>query len=500
MRIFCSAVLLAMSTAACASEVSVPSSATTEAPKPAVAPAKPQSAPSSSLSRVKIAPLPQARAMSVAVTTPTHTRGAIVASDLHGSASDDTAMAVARDASSNVVTVGRLGASGDVGCGWHASTNGGTYVMKTTPTGACAWAVYFDGDGFVSPSAVTVAPDGSIFVAGSFEGTATFDVPQTSAGGLDGFIVKLASDGRITWARTFGSAEDDYPYAVATSGSTVAVGGAFYGTITLGGTAGTRWTSNGDADAFVAIFSSSDGGLNTSRAFGGPGWDAVNALTFDEGAVHLVAAGTHAGGLDLGLGTVASAGGQDGFVATYDSSLVATGVRSFGGAGDDAAHGVVVDATSRIVIAGYFTNAAAIGAPSPLSGTGQYTAFWAAYNGSLAFATAATLDADGASVAEALTLGPTGDIVIGGQFTGTTAPGPLQMSAGGRRTGFVASFSPSGTATWTTPISGSADTEVLGMVAASPSVVAVGSSNGTLMGSTAPYAGGSDAVVMTLGN
>jgi hypothetical protein len=492
-------VLLTMSTAACASELSGASSATTEAPGPAVAPVTPPPSLSARLWRSKTAQIPAVFAAPVGVPTPTHTRGAIVASELHGSPSDDAAMAVAWDASSNVVTAGRLGGSADVGCGWHASTNGGTYVVKQAVSGACVWAVYFDGSGFVSPSAVTVAPDGSTFVTGSFDQTATFDGPYTSAGGLDGFLVKLASDGTIAWTRSFGGAEDDYPYAVAVSGSTVAVGGAFYGTMTLGGSSGASWTSNGDADAFVATYGSSDGGLIHSRAFGGPGWDAVNALAFDAGA-HLIAAGTHAGALDLGMGTIASAGGQDGFVAAYDSSLLATAARTFGGAGADAAHGVVVDAASRIVIAGYFANTAEIGAPSPLAGAGQSTAFWAAYDGSLAFGTAATLEADGASIAEALSLGPTGDIVIGGQFTGTTSPGAVQMSAGGSRTGFVASFSPTGTLTWATPISGSADTEILGMVAAGAGVVAVGSSNGTLVGNPAPNAGGSDALVMTLGN
>jgi hypothetical protein len=498
MRILCSAVLLAMSTAACSSEVSVASQspAATEAPEPAVAPATPSS-PSSRLSRVRTVPIPEARAERSDVTTPTYTRGAIIASELHGSPSDDVAMAVARDASSNVVTTGRLGGSADVGCGTHASANGGTYVVKKDPAGACVWAVYFDGSGFVSSSAVAVAADGSIFVTGSFDQTATFDAPRTSAGGLDGFLVKLASTGTMAWTRTFGSVDDEYPYAVTVSGSTVAVGGAFYGTMSLVG--GVSWTSRGDADAFVATYGTLDGVPINSRAFGGPGWDAVNALTFDVSA-RLIAAGTHAGGLDLGLGTVATAGGQDGFVATYDSSLVATGVRSFGGAGADAAQAVIVDASSSIIIAGYFSKTAAIGAASPLTGSGANTAFWASYAPSLAFGTAATLDADGSSIAEALTLGPTADIVIGGQFTGTTAAGALQMSAGGSRTGFVASFAPVGTLTWNTAISGSADTEVLGMVPASSSVVAVGSSNGTLVGSTAPYAGGSDALGMTLGN
>jgi hypothetical protein len=436
----------------------------------------------------------------VALTVPTRTEGAIVSSNLYGGAKDDVAMAVARDASSNTVTAGRLGGSGDIGCGMHTSANGAGYVMKRDAAGACVWAVYFDDDGFVSPSAVTVAADGSVYVAGSFEATAIFGAaPYISAGGLDGFLVKIAAGGTVAWARTFGGANDEYPYAVAVSGNTVAVGGAFYGTMAPGGNGTTSWTSNGDADAFVATYAAPDGGLVTSRAFGGAGWDAVNALTFNGGA-QLIAVGTHAGGLDLGLGTIASAGGQDGFIAVYDGSLAAVAVRSFGGIGDDAAHGVVVDSTSRIIVAGYFMTTADVGALSPLTGTGTYTAFWARYGGALAFDTAATLVSDGGIVAEALALQPTGEIVISGQFTGTTTPGALQMSAGAARAGFVASFAPNGSPLWATAVRGSGDTDILGVVGTASGTVAVGSSQGSLDSCTTPNAGGSDVVVMTIGN
>jgi hypothetical protein len=503
MRMFCSAVLLAMSTAACSSEVSSVAAsalpAAAQPPKPAASPAMTPSAPSRLSPRTTFARLAQARTMPINVTAPSHTRGAIVATSMRGGAGDDIAMAVTVDGSSNLIVAGVVGPSADIGCGIHESANGGTYVTKSAPDGTCSWAVYFDGTGFVSPSAVKVGADGSVFVVGSFDETATFDAPYTSAGGLDGFLVKIGSDGTLAWARTFGSTDDEYPYALAVSGNTVAVGGAFYGTMLLGGAGGASWTSNGDADAFLATYSSPDGGLVASRAFGGPGWDAVNGLAFDEGA-QLLAAGTHAGDIDLGMGNVATAGGQDGFVSVYDSSLAATAVRSFGGTGDDAAHGILVDATSRIIVAGYFMNAADVGAPSLLTGAGQYTAFWAAYDSTLAFATAATLDADGGIIAEALGIGPTGDILIGGQFTGATDAGALQMTAGAGRAGYAASFSPSGTLVWATPIRGSGDAEILGVVATASGVVAVGASNGSLECSTEENAGGSDAVMMKLDN
>ncbi|MDB4936381.1 MAG: hypothetical protein JWP87_3353 [Labilithrix sp.] len=497
MRTSLLAVLLISGSAACSQEVTTGRTAPSAVggpreltPIPAVA--VPQASRATARATMRASAFPT-------IDVPGHTKGAILASAAHGSSSDDTANAIAADGPADVVVAGSFGGSADIGCGVHDTTATAAYVAKMTAGGACAWAVYFDGD-WVSPSAVAVAGDGSIYVAGGVYGTATFDVPRTTAGGQDGFVVKLSSTGSIVWARTFGGADEDYAYALAASSTGVSVGGAFYGTTSFGDDGAATPTSNGDADAFLVTYGAAAGELVASRTFGGPGWDAINAMAFDATA-GLIASGTHAGGFVLGSQEVASAGGQDGFVATYDSALATRAARSFGGPGDDAAHGVTVDAGGRIVASGYFTHAAAIGGPVDLVGSGAHTAFWAAYDADLAFAASGTLDSDGETVAEALTARPGGGVVIGGHFTGTLMSGMTPSSAGASRAGFAASFDADGTLVWATPICASADTMILGLASSGSGVVAVGSSDGTLAaGSSTPNAGGSDMVMITLGD
>jgi hypothetical protein len=434
----------------------------------------------------------------VRVFAPNRANGAVVASAAHGSTSDDSANAIARDASSNVFVAGRLGGNADIGCGMHPTPAGAAYVSKTTPDGTCAWAVYLDAD-WISPSAITVGNDGSVYVTGGFAGNATFDTVHASAGGTDGFIVKITSAGTIAWARTFGGADEDYAYALAVTPSGVTVGGGFYATTSFGDAGNGSWTSFGDADAFLATFDAASGAYVASRAFGGAGWDSVNSIAFDANA-GLIASGTHAGGLDLGLGSVESAGGQDGFVVTYDAQLVTRAARSFGGHGDDAAHGATVDSGGRIVISGYFMGSADIGAPGNITGNAAHTAFWAAYDASLAFGAAGTLDSDGDVVVEAIAARPGGGIVIGGHFTGTTATG-TPMTAGPSRAGFVAAYGANGMLAWSTPIRASADTMILGLASSASAVVAVGFSDGTLeCAANAVNAGGADVVAVTLGD
>lgn len=102
---------------------------------------------------------------------------------------------------------------------------GGTdaYVVKfATGTNTPVWARCFGGSYDDRAYAMAVAPDGSIYVAGS---TNSSDFPGAnatlrSAGGLDGFITKLSSDGKtILWSRLIGGKSNDRINSIYVSAS-----------------------------------------------------------------------------------------------------------------------------------------------------------------------------------------------------------------------------------------------------------------------------------------
>jgi hypothetical protein len=81
-------------------------------------------------------------------------------------------------------------------------------VSITTP--AHLWSLRAGGTGLDQPTSVAADPDGTIFVAGSFSGTADFGGGAlVSAGDKDIFLVCYNSDGTHRWSRRFGGTGED---------------------------------------------------------------------------------------------------------------------------------------------------------------------------------------------------------------------------------------------------------------------------------------------------
>ncbi|MEZ4905195.1 MAG: SBBP repeat-containing protein [Spirosomataceae bacterium] len=98
-----------------------------------------------------------------------------------------------------------------------------------------------------------IATDGSgnVYVAGFFNGTATFGAtPITSAGGNDIFVTKYNSGGTFQWVQKGGGTSSDVGGDIATDSSgNIYVIGYFAGTATFGATS---ISSVGSFDIFVA--------------------------------------------------------------------------------------------------------------------------------------------------------------------------------------------------------------------------------------------------------
>jgi uncharacterized delta-60 repeat protein len=91
-------------------------------------------------------------------------------------------------------------------------------VLKMDPTGNLIWQRSFPGgDVTDSRGGIDVAPDGSVYVAGGFQG------PSGSGFANDGLMLKLTSEGELVWARRWDGAFAE-GVAVAPDGRVVFVG------------------------------------------------------------------------------------------------------------------------------------------------------------------------------------------------------------------------------------------------------------------------------------
>lgn len=145
-----------------------------------------------------------------------------------GSTARDVATDVALDATGNTVLVGTFVGSidGDPGAGTSTLVGPGgddAFVVKLDPQGAHVWSYAFGGGLQDKGMAVAFSPVGDVVVVGLFSGTVDFDpgpgsFMQTSNGNQDVFILKLAADGTLIWARNVGSIYSDECYTADVDG------------------------------------------------------------------------------------------------------------------------------------------------------------------------------------------------------------------------------------------------------------------------------------------
>ncbi len=141
-----------------------------------------------------------------------------------------------------------------------------------------------------------------------------------------------------TWTRQFGSSADDNGFGVAVDGS----GNAYITGWTLGSLNG---SNAGGADVFLAKYDR-DGNQQWIRQLGSNGHDTGLGVAVD-GNGNAYIAGETRGSLNG-----SNAGGDDVFLAKYDSSGTQQWIRQLGSSKNDTFPGVAVDAKGNTYITG----------------------------------------------------------------------------------------------------------------------------------------------------
>jgi hypothetical protein len=203
---------------------------------------------------------------------------------------------------------------------------------------------------------------GNVYVAGFFNGSATFAQGQanqttlTSAGDRDMFVAKYDSIGTLLWVRRSGGVDGDRGFSVAVDGlGNSYVSGLFNGSATFGqGQANqTTLTTVGLDDIFVAKYDS-NGVLQWVRRAGGAESDGSLGIAVD-GFGDSYVTGFFTGVATFGQGqanqtTLTSAGARDIFVVKYDSGGLLQWAKQAGAGGTnyDQGMGVAVDGSGNV--------------------------------------------------------------------------------------------------------------------------------------------------------
>lgn len=270
-------------------------------------------------------------------------------------------------------------------------------------------------------SDIEVDSAGNFYITGTAEGS----LGAANAGGTDIFVSKYSSAGTWLWVQQIGSAGNDSSGGVAVNSlGNVCIAGSLLDDLGVG------------VDAFVAKYDSAGTKL-WERKLGTAAEDSAGYIAADS-AGNVYIAGKTRGDL-AGTG----AGGQDIFVAKYDSSGTLLWVRQLGTAGFDYLSGLDADSYGNVYITGRLQSSEYVsGQPVNRIGSPPGNAFVAKYdsNGTLLWQqqrqqgdSTDDLDADNS-----------GNIYI----TGNTITSFPQDGNYGVSASFVAKYGSTGTEMW----------------------------------------------------
>ena len=252
----------------------------------------------------------------------------------YGDSGVDGGGGIAFDSSGNVYPSG--GFSGtvdfDPGAGQANLTSAGSvdiFISKFDSNGNFIWAKSIGGTGGDGSAPHVLDSSGNIYLTGIFPNTVDFDPgPEvanlTSAGSIDGFVLKLDSSGNYVWAKSFGSKGTDEAYSISVDGNGgVITTGTFPGTVDFDpGVGVANLTSAGDTDVFISKLDSS-GNYSWGKRIGGTGSDRGYANVVDQTGM-IYSTGVFSGTVDFdpGVGTssLTSSVGRSIFVSKLDSS------------------------------------------------------------------------------------------------------------------------------------------------------------------------------------
>ncbi len=275
---------------------------------------------------------------------------------------------------------------------------------------------------------VTLDADGNAYVGGNTTGS----LGGSNQGHYDAFLSKYDSSGSMVWTQQLGSDKADYGYSVAVDPvGNVYIGGRTSGsTITGCAIAPTGGPPPTTDDAYLAKYDSS-GALQWTRQLGMSSSDEyANSVAVDASG-NVFIGGVTNGSLD---GT--NQGGDDAFVAKYDSSGSLQWTRQWGTSATDYAESLAVDSSGNVIFGGA-TNAL-------LGGLNQgYDALMAKYDSSGSLLWTEQLGTFDSDYGHSVDVDSAGNVLLCGKTSGS-----LGGSNQGSFDAFLAKYDPSGTQLW----------------------------------------------------
>ncbi|MEQ1947581.1 MAG: SBBP repeat-containing protein [Bryobacteraceae bacterium] len=331
-----------------------------------------------------------------------------------------------------------------------------------------SYSTYLGGSGMGAVTGIAIDSGGNAYVTGWTE---ALNLPivgaaqAANAGSVDAFVAKFNPAGTaLLYATYIGGRGDD-------RGSAIAVDSSGQAHVT-GSTASANFplvnslsaTLVGSRKAFVLRLNSVGNALTYSTYLGGTAYEAGTAIALDSSANDYVTGDTQSVNFPVsGAVQSSNAGGFDAFVTKINSAGAIVFSTYLGGAGNEHAGGIAIDASSNVYVAGgtYSTNFPTLGSIQSANGGNQdaFLTKLAASGAQILYSTylggAGTVTGEQAN---AITIDGSGNAYIAGVTNSTNFPttaGAYQVTYNGFQDAFVAKINAAGNAlTYSTYLGG----------------------------------------------
>jgi hypothetical protein len=352
-----------------------------------------------------------------------------------GDSSTQKALEMAIDGDGNLVFVGRMAGTIDIGGGTLAAAGGTDIIIfKLDGEGNHLWSRALGGKEPDRAVRLAFDAEGDVILTGAFGGKVDFGVAEYVAWGQrDAFVVELDRDtGEPTFAMQIGGTGDDFGFGVDVDPQgEVVIAGRFGAPLEVGDQS---LTHVGDLDIYVARLDEA-GEVLWAQSFGGPGLDEIHDLRLQPNG-DIVLLGAFSDSVDFGGGPLDSAGVRDIFLATLDgqgdhswSASYGDAVDQFEPAGTETWLSLALDANGDIHIGGTLYGVLDFGDGGQLAANGDKPdVFHAQFSDAGDYIGGWRFGSSGTDFGHDMTVAESGHVLHGGRSRG----GPIDLGDAGQ--------------------------------------------------------------------
>jgi|GEM_PF-2198559 len=352
---------------------------------------------------------------------------------------------VTSDLSNNMIQAGEF--SGQISIGSILLTSSGSsdiYLSKSNSAGTVLWAIKFGSPGSDANFGLDTDIDGNIYITGYYSSLLSIgNTTLSNYGAEDAYIAKFNPQGELLWAKRAGGSSPDHGRGIAVDANGNAyVVGYFHNSAMFEQTQ----LTGVNADIFLAKYNTL-GELVWVKQASGSAYEGGYGVAIDQ-AGNIFITGDYAASVSFDQHIITAIGGDDVFIAKYNSSGVCQWVRSFGGGGYEIGLGATCDIEGNVYITGYTYSLTFVVGSLTMNRTGENDPFVVKYSavGDAVWAKLFTGSSSGS--AYSISFGGKSHLTVTGHYSSEMNFGEQTITSFGGSDGFNTILDLDGTCLW----------------------------------------------------